>query len=85
MNEQITEMSAFNNNINNNNTSGNINDMTPSNKLSVPLGNVSNTIGNNGNATNLSALTQMNQTIISQYRATTPVKTKRYLIPKKDD
>ena len=76
MNEQITEMSAFNNNTNSNNDISIKSNVTP-----PPNNNISNITSNIGN---LSALTQMNQTIASKYRTVTPVKSRRYLIPKNE-
>jgi hypothetical protein len=103
MNEQISELSAFNlNNSNNNNINiPKFQNIQPpiqnehfhtelqSNTINSNISNNNNNVittnhsKSNSNVTNLTALTQINQSILSRDRSITPVKSKRrYLIPK---
>lgn len=103
MNEQISELSAFNlnNSNNNNNNISKFQNIQPSiqnehfhtelqsNTINSNISNNNNNVittnhsKSNSNVTNLTALTQINQSILSRDRSITPVKSKRrYLIPK---
>lgn len=79
-NDVITEMSAFNNAGSNNNMNNNYNNFTTT--MNNDNDESCNTGVNKSNITNLTALAKMNQTLT---RTMTPIKSKRYLIPKKDD